>query len=76
MVDEASPIRRGISTAQLAEALGRKAAAIRTRLCQTGSFHGIRPWKLPGGRLLWPEDAVERLIAAGGTNDGGPSEAA
>lgn len=54
---------RGMSTRQLAEALGGLSAeGIRVRLCRTGSYHGLRPRKLPGGRLLWPEDSVERLL--------------
>jgi hypothetical protein len=31
-------------------------------LCRRGSYYGIRPAKLPNGRLLWPGDAVERLL--------------
>lgn len=63
---------RGISTKQLAErAGGLSADGIRVRLCKTGSYFGVRPKRLPNGRLLWPEDTLERLLAAAdGTEDG------
>ena len=50
-----------VSTNELAEQLRGKPESIRVRLCQTGSYHGIKPLKLPGGRLLWPADSLERL---------------
>lgn len=28
--------------------------SVRKRLCQTGSYFGIKPTKLPNGKLLWP----------------------
>lgn len=52
-----------ITTEQLATATHSKPNSIRTRLCKTGSFYGIKPIKLPSGRLLWPADAVQALIA-------------
>lgn len=48
-------------TEQLAAALGIKASSIRTRLCKTGSYFGLKPRKLTNGRLLWPANAVEQL---------------
>ncbi|MBY8964302.1 MAG: hypothetical protein MRY81_15800 [Donghicola eburneus] len=61
-------IKRGISTEALGYAIGSKAASIRVRYCRTGSYYGIKPTKLPNGRLLWPEDSLDRLISAG-TNE-------
>lgn len=52
----------GLTTEQLATPLCVKPQSIRVRLCQTGSYFGIRPIKLPNGRLLWPADAVEKLL--------------
>ena len=52
----------GITTEQLAAPLCVKPQSIRVRLCQTGSYFGIKPIKLPNGRLLWPADAVEKLL--------------
>jgi len=37
-----------------------KPASIRSRLASKGSFWGIRPTKLPGGKLLWP--AVQVVV--------------
>lgn len=51
-----------ISTEQFAELIHGKPCTIRTRLCKTGSYYGIKPIKLPSGRLLWPADAVQALI--------------
>lgn len=53
---------RSYSTEQFAELIHGKVGAIRTRLCKTGSFHGIKPVKLPNGRLLWPAEQVHALI--------------
>lgn len=50
-----------ITTEALATQLGLRAASIRHRVCMTGSYFGVRPAKLPNGRLLWPADAVARL---------------
>lgn len=58
-------IETGISTKTLAERLDSNQSSIRVRLCATGSYFGVRPHKLPNGRLLWPADTVERLIRQG-----------
>ena len=55
----------GFSTNELAELVRGTPGAIRVRLCETGSYFGIRPLKLPSGRLLWPADALEQLAAHG-----------
>lgn len=51
------------TTEALAVGLGIKAQSIRARVCRTGSYFGLRPTKLPNGRLLWPADAIQRLKA-------------
>lgn len=48
-------------TEQLAASLGIKASSIRTRLCKTGSYFGLKPRKLTNGRLLWPSNSVDQL---------------
>ncbi|WP_299084417.1 helix-turn-helix domain-containing protein [uncultured Paraglaciecola sp.] len=53
---------QNLTTEQFAEALHGKPSTIRTRLCKTGSFYGIRPTKLPSGRLLWPAEAVQAFL--------------
>lgn len=50
-----------IQTAAFAQRLGYKSASIRTAVWRNGHFNGIKPIKLPNGRLLWPADSVERL---------------
>ncbi len=52
-----------ISTEALAAECGLKPNTIRVRLCRTGSYFGLRPIKLPNGRLLWPADAVAQLAS-------------
>lgn len=53
----------GIQTATLAKLTDRKSASIRTAVWRKGHFNGIKPIKMPGGRLLWPAEAVKRLLA-------------
>ena len=64
------PVTGGITTEELARAIGGKPASIRVRLCTHGSYYGIKPAKLPNGRLLWPHDAVEQLIEASSRKNG------
>ncbi len=52
-----------ISTETLSKELQIKPNSIRVRLCRTGSYFGLRPKKLPNGRLLWPVDGRDRLIS-------------
>lgn len=52
----------GITTETFANSIGCKPGSIRVRLCETGSYFGVKPHKLPSGRLLWPADAVQQLI--------------
>lgn len=51
----------GISTEELAALLRLKPATLRSALCLNGHYFGLRPRKLPNGRLLWPADAIEKL---------------
>ena len=37
-----------------------KPQSVRSRLCRTGSYFGIRPIKLANGRLAWPAVQVTR----------------
>ena len=55
--------QNGLTTNQLARLAITTPGNIRVRLCETGSFYGIRPLKLPSNRLLWPADSLERLAA-------------
>ncbi|KXU91083.1 DNA-binding protein [Paraburkholderia monticola] len=53
-----------LTTEKLAALLGLKKQSLRKRFCQTGSYFGVVPTKLPNGRLLWPGDSIARLTGA------------
>jgi hypothetical protein len=56
--------RYTLSTESLAAIAQVKPSSIRVRYCRTGSYFGLRPMKLPNGRLAWPDDAEQRLYQA------------
>lgn len=43
-----------IPTSDFARIFGLKPDSVRRALCVNGHFMGIKPFKLPNGRLLWP----------------------
>lgn len=53
----------GISTEELAQQLRLRPQSLRAALCRDGHYFGLRPRKMPNGRLLWPADAVARLTS-------------
>ena len=55
-----------LTTGDLARALGVQPESIRAHLYRRGSYYGIRPTKGPNKRLLWPADAIERLLGKEG----------
>lgn len=63
---ELPAVLRRLTTEEFADALRLKAQSIRAALCRQGHYAGVRPSKLPNGRLLWPADAVARLISGEG----------
>jgi hypothetical protein len=52
-----------LSTNELATTFRVAAQSIRAALCNNGHYLGLRPTKLPNGRLLWSASAVTRLLA-------------
>ena len=54
--------KRFLDTENAAIQLGVKPPTLRHGLCLKGHYFGIRPVKMPNGRLLWPTDAIERLL--------------
>jgi len=50
------------STTQFASFVGIAPQSLRKRYSQTGSYFGVRPVKLPNGKLRWPEDALTKMI--------------
>lgn len=61
----------GITTEQLAGQLHLKPQSLRAALCRDGHYFGVRPRKLPNGRLLWPDDAFHKLTAPQAAIPGG-----
>ncbi|KAA6124493.1 DNA-binding protein [Cupriavidus cauae] len=57
----AIPGATSLSTEELAVELKCLPHSIRKRYSQTGTYWGVRPIKLPNGRLLWPADTVQRI---------------
>jgi len=51
------------STKEFAERLRVDANTIRRGLCVRGHYLGLRPVKLPNGRLVWPAAHVEDILA-------------
>ena len=52
-----------ITTEEVARILGVTPGTVRRGLCVNGHYLGLRPIKLPNRRLLWPGDALRRVIA-------------
>lgn len=51
-----------MTTNDFAKSFGINGTSIHRRVCLTGSYFGVKPTKLPNGRLLWPDDAIEQLL--------------
>ena len=56
---------KSFSTEQLAQLLHVKDGTIRRGLCLNGHYMGIKPVKLPNGRLIWPEEPVMEILKGG-----------
>ncbi|GAB6848193.1 hypothetical protein [Paraburkholderia kururiensis] len=54
--------REHVSTEELAAILAVEPQTIRKRYSETGTYHGIKPTKLPSRRLLWPVEAIRELL--------------
>jgi hypothetical protein len=61
--------REHLSTEELAAVLAVEPQSIRKRYSVTGTYHGVRPVKLPNRRLLWPIEPVKRLLNEGFTDE-------
>ena len=61
----APPARAGakISTKEAAARLRAASQTPRASLCRMGHWLGMKPVKLPNGRLLWDAAEVERLAS-------------
>ena len=54
---------RKLDTAEAAEVLRVRPQTLRHSLCLKGHYMGLRPVKLPNGRLLWEAAAVAALAS-------------
>lgn len=54
--------REHLSTEEIAAVLAVEPQSVRKRYSETGSYHGVRPTKLPNRRLLWPIEGVRQLL--------------
>ncbi len=53
------------STEELSVELKNQPQTIRAGLCRNGHYLGLRPIKLPNGRLLWNAAEVAALLESG-----------
>lgn len=57
-----SASKKHLTTSEAAERLGLKPATMRHNLCKKGHCMGLKPSKMPNGRLLWELADIERLF--------------
>ena len=57
------PRPRKLDTAEAAAVLRVKPQTLRRALCLKGHYMGLRPSKLPNGRLLWDAAELDQLAA-------------
>lgn len=60
------PKKKYIPTNIFADRFGVKGDTLRRNLCVNGHFLGLKPVKLPNGRLLWPNVHPDDISAARG----------
>jgi len=51
-----------LTTEEIARLLRVKSGTVRRGYCVNGHYMGIRPLKLPNGRLLWPKNDALKVI--------------
>ena len=53
---------RKLDTAEAADRLRIRPQTLRRALCLQGHYFGMRPTKMPNGRLLWDAADLDRLL--------------
>lgn len=53
---------RKLDTAEAAAVLRIRPQTLRRALCLKGHYYGLKPAKLPNGRLLWDATDLDRLV--------------
>lgn len=66
-----APEQYGLTTDEFATQHLVLPQTVRKQYSATGSYFGVIPLRLPNRKLLWPRDAVEKLLAAQGLPLGG-----
>lgn len=66
---------RNYSTVAAATVFGVQPGSLSTALWRNGHYCGIKPVRLPNGRLLWPADEVD-AVATGARGNEAPDYAA
>lgn len=56
---------RKLDTAEAADRLRIRPQTLRRALCLQGHYYGLRPTKMPNGRLLWDSADLDRITAGG-----------
>jgi hypothetical protein len=59
------PEKNYCSTEEFSKRFQVKPDTVRRGLCTRGHYLGVKPVKLPTGRLLWPDVSVEEILASG-----------
>lgn len=58
-----------LPTTEIASSLGVKPSTMSRGLCVNGHYLGMKPRKLPNGRLLWPKAERDRLLGQASDQD-------
>ena len=53
-----------ITTEEFASLLALRSQTLRKQFCVNGHYFGVKPIKMPNGRLMWPANALEQLQGA------------
>jgi len=55
-------ISKPITTKEFAKTVGVQHTTIHRALCMDGHYMGVKPVKLPNGRLIWSGERVDALV--------------
>lgn len=69
-LNSATKVPRFYLTSEAGAACRFAPSTLRKEHSLNGHFKGIRPVKMPGGRLLWPADQVDRLARGESITEG------
>jgi NADH/NAD ratio-sensing transcriptional regulator Rex len=61
-INQEEQMEKRIPTAEMAKRFGVQSDTLRRNLCKSGHFLGVKPIKMPNGRLLWPDVWPETIV--------------